>query len=232
MRGGAAPRFATSTACGGAASALGGRAETSSLSVHLAAAAARRLDLDRLVLEANKTVLAGAQRFAGDASDASTAARSADRLTTLARAASADLKDKHAICDALDDLSLRDTQFGLLGLNPPTNLDAVEKAVADLKARKTWYSEQPRGSVKTAQEIRKENAKATAKIRGGGGSDENGGSSGSKKGSKKGFDASGEDFAPLGSGGASSAVNANWGQKATEEAAATEDPTPAAAAEE
>ena len=123
-------------------------------------------------------------------------------------------------------------QFGLLGLNPPTNLDAVEKAVADLKARKTWYSEQPRGSVKTAQEIRKENAKATAKIRGGGGSDENGGSSGSKKGSKKGFDASGEDFAPLGSGGASSAVNANWGQKATEEAAATEDPTPAAAAEE
>jgi len=112
----AAPRFATSTACGGAASALGDAAETPSMEVRLAAARQRGLDLVRLVLDANEDVRTGAARFAGDASDASTAARSADRLTSIARRASPDLKNKHAICDALDGLPLRDTQFGLLGL--------------------------------------------------------------------------------------------------------------------
>ena len=116
VRGGAPSRDAAQTACGGAASALGGDAKTPSRVVLLAAAAARRLDLVRLVLDANKDVRTGAARFAGDASDASTAARSADRLTSIARRASPDLKDKHAIRDALDGLSLRDTQFGLLGL--------------------------------------------------------------------------------------------------------------------
>ena len=117
VRGGAPSRDAVQTACGGAASALGDAAETPSMEVRLDAARRRGLDLARLVLDANKAVLAGAQRFAGDASDASTAARSADRLTRVARAASADLKNKHAICDALDDLPLGATQFGLLGLS-------------------------------------------------------------------------------------------------------------------
>lgn len=109
-------------------------------------------------------------------------------------------------------------QFGLLGLTPPTSIEGVEKSVQDLQARKKWYSEQPRGSVKTAVEIRKENEKKAAKMKsssasagGADGADAAGGSAG--KGGKKDFDATREDFAPLGSGPASSAVNSTWGQQ-------------------
>ncbi len=111
----AATRAAAQTARGGAASALGGDAELPPMHVVLAAAATHRLDLDRLVLDANANVLAGEQRFADGAPADSTATRGADHLTNIARRASANL-DKHAVRAALDDEPLGDTPFGRLGL--------------------------------------------------------------------------------------------------------------------
>jgi len=112
-------------------------------------------------------------------------------------------------------------QFGLLQLTPPTSIDQVEASVKELRAKKEWYKQQPRGSVPTANEIRKANEKAAAKLRqkpaapqatkkGGGG-----GGGGS-------FSLSKDDFAPLGAGG-STAVNASWGQKPAPAAAAADD---------
>jgi len=51
-------------------------------------------------------------------------------------------------------------QFGLLGLDPPASLEHVEASVTELKAKCTWYSKQPRGSVPTAAEIRQKREKA------------------------------------------------------------------------
>ena len=91
-------------------------------------------------------------------------------------------------------------QFGLLGLTPPTSADAVPRSVEELKARKVWYSQQERGSVPTARDIRKENEKSAAKMlsgKGGGG-----------KGRKKNGGKVGEEEAALGpgtNGGASAA---------------------------
>merc|ERR1711935_627942 len=56
-------------------------------------------------------------------------------------------------------------QFGLVGLNPPTKLEMVEQSVKDLRAKKQWYKEQPRGSVPTAKDVRKQNEKSFAKMR-------------------------------------------------------------------
>ncbi len=100
-------------------------------------------------------------------------------------------------------------QFGLLGLNPPTNLEAVPKSVEDLKAKKEWYSKQERGSVPTASETRKANEKAAQKLR-------QGGAAGAPKKNGK-LDLSSDDFAPLSAGGSTSTMNAMWGQKAPEE---------------
>lgn len=100
-------------------------------------------------------------------------------------------------------------QFGLLGLNPPTNLDAVQKSVDDLKAKKEWYSNQERGAVPTATETRKANEKAAQKLRQGGSSNDG------KKNGK--LDIASDDFAPLSAGGSTAAMNAMWGQKAPEE---------------
>jgi len=100
-------------------------------------------------------------------------------------------------------------QFGLLGLTPPTSLDAVQKSVDELKAKKEWYSEQERGSVPTAVETRKANEKAAQKLRQGGSA------SATKKNGK--LDISSDDFAPLSAGGSASGVNAMWGQKAPED---------------
>lgn len=116
-------------------------------------------------------------------------------------------------------------QFALVGLNPPTALDQVEKTVADLRARKVWFSEQPRGSVPTATEIRKASQKAAAKLKNS--STQNGTSSEPAKVQIKSganFSLSNDDFAPLGSGAGSSSLNASWGQKppAAEPAAAEE----------
>ena len=82
-------------------------------------------------------------------------------------------------------------QFGMLSLDPPTNLEAVPASVEELKAKKVWYSEQPRGSVPTARDIRKKKEDAAAKI-------SNGKSKGGKK-NKGNFDISkDDDFVPLG----------------------------------
>jgi uncharacterized coiled-coil DUF342 family protein len=115
-------------------------------------------------------------------------------------------------------------QFGLLGLAPPTSVDQVESIVKKLKEKKEWYKEQPRGSVPTAQEIRKASEKAAAKIQR---EDppvaKNGGKS-------NGFSLSNDDFAPLGVGVVSSSVNiSSWG-KAAPAPISTENPTPAGAA--
>jgi len=118
-------------------------------------------------------------------------------------------------------------QFGLLSLDPPMNLEEVPASVDALKAKKIWYSEQPRGSVPTATEIRKANEKAAKKLSNSGnsgGKEERNDSSrvgGGKenKGSKKkkaanNFALSDDDFAPLSStiNGSGAGVNSSWGQ--------------------
>jgi len=103
-------------------------------------------------------------------------------------------------------------QFGLLNLVPPTKIEMVQGSVDELRAKKEWFSQQPRGSVPTAQEIRKANEKAAQKLR----QDD-----APKKGKK---DVSGDDFTPLTSTSGTAAVNATWGQKSAEEApSATEE---------
>lgn len=96
-------------------------------------------------------------------------------------------------------------QFGLLQLTPPVSVNQVEGSVKELRAKKEWYSQQPRGSVPTATEIRKANEKKVRQ------SDE--------KAAKpvvvvKGkFSLSQDDFAPLGAGGAAaSSLISSWGQ--------------------
>ena len=116
-------------------------------------------------------------------------------------------------------------QFGLLSLNPPTSIDQVEKSVADLRAKKIWYSEQPRGSVPTATEIRKANEKAAAKVK----SNDDTPAPKPKKGDAN-FSLSSDDFAPLSASTGSASINATWGQKtedAAGEAPAAEEETPA-----
>lgn len=119
-------------------------------------------------------------------------------------------------------------QFALVGLNPPTTIDQVAKTVEDLKAQKVWYSEQPRGSVPTATDIRKANEKAAAKLR-----SSNLESSAVVEPSKTkadNFSLSNDEFVPLGSGAGASSLNANWGQKPPAEEA-TEDAVEASAEE-
>lgn len=119
-------------------------------------------------------------------------------------------------------------QFALVGLNPPTAIEQVAKTVEDLKARKVWFSEQPRGSVPTATEIRKANEKAAAKLRNSN-TQENGAPAEPVKVKAKGPSFSLDDFAPLGAGAGASSINSSWGQKpAAEEPAATEDVVDAA----
>uniref|UniRef100_A0A7S2E4U4 Uncharacterized protein n=1 Tax=Ditylum brightwellii TaxID=49249 RepID=A0A7S2E4U4_9STRA len=109
-------------------------------------------------------------------------------------------------------------QFGLLNLTPPTCVENVEASVAELKAKKKWYSEQPRGSVPTAADIRKANEKAAGKIRQPNGSGKKNGGSSSKK-----FALADDDFAPLGGVTATPTLNSTWGQKPNGESADTTD---------
>jgi uncharacterized coiled-coil DUF342 family protein len=109
-------------------------------------------------------------------------------------------------------------QFGMIGLAPPTNFDAVSASVDELRSKKTWYSEQPRGSVPTARDIRKANEEAAAKARGGSnGKVAKGGNNSGRK--KANFDISNDpDFVPLGSGaGGAGGANTSWGQKAEDD---------------
>jgi len=107
-------------------------------------------------------------------------------------------KSKQAFTLSVDSFE----QFGLLGLTPPTSADAVPKSVEELRERKVWYSQQERGSVPTARDIRKENEKNAAKMLSG-----KGGSGSGGKGRKKNGGGGGEEEA-LGPGtnGAASAA--------------------------
>ena len=103
-------------------------------------------------------------------------------------------------------------QFALLNLSPPTSIDQVEGSVKDLKDKKEWYSEQPRGSVPTANDIRKAQQKASGK------QDDEPAVEGEvkekkEKKSKKAFVFSNDDFAPLGDGVTMGASVSNWGKK-------------------
>lgn len=103
-------------------------------------------------------------------------------------------------------------QFGLLNLTPPTSLDMVETSIKELKAKKEWYSQQPRGSVPTAQDIRKANEKAAAKLRETPVGKKNG------KAKKGTFALSDDDFVPLSANGTSQlGLNSQWGQKTTDQ---------------
>lgn len=94
-------------------------------------------------------------------------------------------------------------QFGLLNLSPPTSLEKVSASAEELKAKKVWYSEQPRGSVPTAKDIRKANSNKQ-----GGANNSKGGRNG-KKGN---FSITSDEFVPLGEGGAIAEENVNWGK--------------------
>lgn len=119
-------------------------------------------------------------------------------------------------------------QFGLLNLTPPTKLEMVEASVNELREKKKWYSEQPRGSVPTATEIRK------AKEKAGHSGDSKAKTTASSKSSKgKGaFSLTEDDFVPLGETSGRVSVNATWGQKSADAPEAAEDSPAADAAEE
>mmetsp|Transcript_18145 Transcript_18145/g.50493 ORF Transcript_18145/g.50493 Transcript_18145/m.50493 type:complete len:535 (-) Transcript_18145:1577-3181(-) len=117
-------------------------------------------------------------------------------------------------------------QFGSIGLNPPTKLDEVENSVKELREKKIWFSQQPRGSVPTAKDIRKKNEKNHQKLR----------QTPSSAPTGK-FTASDDAFVPLGNGASSSASVPSWGAglKPTptlsgDQVINAEDPTPADAA--
>lgn len=103
-------------------------------------------------------------------------------------------------------------QFGVLGLNPPTAIEGVQKSVDELNEKKEWYSNQPRGSVPTANDIRKARLDAQKAT---------GGKTVSNRNGK--LDISSSDFAPLSTGSATASVNATWGQKNVEDAAPAAD---------
>lgn len=99
-------------------------------------------------------------------------------------------------------------QFGLIGLNPPTSLEMVEASVKELREKKEWYKQQPRGSVPTAKDIRKQNEKNASKVIGGSSDATSGGKSGG--GGK--FNLSNDEFVPLGKGASSSVDASSWGK--------------------
>jgi len=120
-------------------------------------------------------------------------------------------------------------QFGSVGLNPPTKLGMVQQSVTDLRAKKVWYSEQARGSVPTAKDIRKKNEKNAQKLR------QTPSATKTTTGGK--FSSSDDAFVPLGNGASASVGIPSWG--AGQKPAATltgdqvvnaADPTPADAA--
>ncbi|KAL3910426.1 MAG: hypothetical protein SGILL_007693, partial [Bacillariaceae sp.] len=102
-------------------------------------------------------------------------------------------------------------QFGLIGLNPPTSLDQVEQSVKDLREKKEWYSKQPRGSVPTAKDIRKQNEKNAAKLRHEPAASSSSGGKGGGGGGK--FSLKSDDFVPLGKGASATVDASSWGQK-------------------
>lgn len=76
-------------------------------------------------------------------------------------------------------------QFSLLQMAHPTSIDQVEEKVKELREKKEWYKQQPRGSVPTAEDIRKAKAAEGQKK----------GKANSKKPAA--FSLSSDDFVPL-----------------------------------
>jgi len=112
-------------------------------------------------------------------------------------------------------------QFALLNLNPPIALEGVAESVEQLKAKKQWYSEQPRGSVATAKDIRKAMEAENAKYKKQSNSSSSvsnvnsGASNSSAKKNSKSYQMTEDDFVPLGANSTPIAmVNASWGKKA------------------
>ena len=126
-------------------------------------------------------------------------------------------------------------QFGMLQLDPPVKLEDVAQSVQALREKKAWYQQQPRGSVPTAQEIRKRKEQANRQpsssdeTNGKEGDERNNNTTKKKAATKKGgkFQLNANDFVPLGSkegGGASSATaSTTWGPPPKDAAATTED---------
>jgi uncharacterized coiled-coil DUF342 family protein len=101
-------------------------------------------------------------------------------------------------------------QFGLVSLTPPHNRGEVEQSVKDLREKKEWFKKQPRGSVPTSKDIRKQNEKAAAKLRQGPASSK------ATTPAKGKFSLSNDEFVPLGKGasaGAAVDASSSWGQK-------------------
>jgi uncharacterized coiled-coil DUF342 family protein len=103
-------------------------------------------------------------------------------------------------------------QFGLLQLSPPTSLDQVEGVIKELVEKREWYKLQPRGSVLTAAQIRKNSEKAAAKLRQSAGAAVAAPVTPTPKGGK--FSLVSDEFAPLGKGASASFGISSWGQKA------------------
>jgi uncharacterized coiled-coil DUF342 family protein len=104
-------------------------------------------------------------------------------------------------------------QFGLIKMSPPTSVDQVANSVKELREKKEWFKKQPRGSVPTAEQIRKSNEKGAAKTRQATEAEAPSSAPKAAKGPGN-FSLSNEDFAPLGAGGvASSSLISSWGQK-------------------
>lgn len=102
-------------------------------------------------------------------------------------------------------------QFGMLSLFPPTCYEQVEASVQELRDKKKWYSEQPRGSVRTATEIRKSNQKNKSTV------DEASPTKSSNK--KDNFALSTDDFVPLGGAPTNPmATVSTWGKSSPVEA--------------
>ena len=128
---------------------------------------------------------------------------------------------------SLDDFE----QFALLNLTPPVSFDAVPKSVEELKAKKIWFTQQERGAVPTAADIRKKSQKEAEKFAEKGAEkavspSENKppgppglkapeGEDAKKRGGKKAFVFSNDDFAPLcaNEGSALTAAGSTWGKK-------------------
>ncbi|KAL7557109.1 hypothetical protein ACA910_002358 [Epithemia clementina (nom. ined.)] len=132
-------------------------------------------------------------------------------------------------------------QFGLLQLDPPVKLEDVSSSVQALREKKTWYQQQPRGSVPTAQEIRKRNELKARQQKDGGGASatttttatttatttDDLGDAGKKPKSKGAsssskFQLNAQDFVPLGAKAAAAAATAKEnGDHATTSTATT-----------
>jgi len=126
-------------------------------------------------------------------------------------------------------------QFSLLQLTPPTSIDAVQAAVDQLRQKKEWYAEQPRGSVPTANDIRKANEAKNRKSHSH--SIRSTANDTATTKAKAPISFSNDDFAPLtstSSAPSSASEPASWGKGITPTTAPTTnaEPTPAEAAQD